>query len=309
LNFQAGTLWDSILRRTTHAIHCGALHTIPTKSEFISADGVDFLVRIVSNLARKDAAKKEQERSSDAVGDQPNPFLPYDEDLFVADVSGTHVAVLNKFNVVEQHLLIITRHFEDQETPLTVSDFEALWTCMGEYDGLAFYNSGETAGASQRHKHLQMVPLPLATAGPKVPIEPLLCIDNCSHTAGISPELPFIHAIAKIDSSWLVSPRQTARSTFELYNSMLELVRTASNTRFDPKSQSKAYNLLVTRQWMLLVPRVAECFASISINALGFAGALLVRNEWELQILKETGPLAAIKQVSVTDDRGGKIKR
>ncbi len=302
MNFQPGTLWQSILGRTRHAINCGALHTIPTKSEFISEGGANFLVRIVSNLERKDAALKVQQRYADAVENKPNPFLPYDEDLFVADISNTHVALLNKFNVVEQHLLIITRNFEDQETLLTLSDFEALWTCMAEYDALAFYNSGETAGASQRHKHLQMVPLPLATAGPKVPIEPLLCIDRCSYPTGVSPMLPFINAIAKINASSLISPQQIARTTFELYNTMLELVRSKCATRMDPESQVDAYNLLVTRQWMLLIPRVAEHFASVSINALGFAGALLVRNHREMRLLKDTGPLAALQQVSVPDD-------
>ncbi len=302
MSFEPGTLWESIQRTTTDAIGCGALHPIPTDSAFISEGGVDFLIRIVSNLTRKDEAKRQQQQVSNSAKKQPNPFLPLEKDLFVADISDTHVAVLNKFNVVDHHLLIITRRFEDQETLLSVKDFVALWTCMVEYDGLAFYNGGETAGASQRHKHLQMVPLPLATVGPKVPIEPLLRINHCSDPIGFSAQLPFIHALARIDSSHLVSPRLIAKSTHALYKRMLEMVGIETDTEPTSELQSKPYNLLVTRQWMLLVPRVTEYFDTISINALGYAGALLVRNHREMQFLKARGPLEALKRVSVDND-------
>ena len=61
---------------------------------------------------------------------------------------------------------------------------------------------------------------------------------------------------------------------------------------------SRPYNLLVTRQWMLLVPRQRECFADISLNALAFAGALLVRDRTQLEVVKHHGPIAALQHVA-----------
>ena len=151
-----GTLWTSVKERTEYALQCGALLSIPTEFEFVEQDGVRFLVRILSNLNRKKAAKDKQEKQSATSGEEFNPFLPYEEDLFVADISDTHVCILNKFNVVDYHLLIITRGFEEQESLLTLEDFTAMWVCLADFDGLAFYNSSKTAGASQRHKHLQL---------------------------------------------------------------------------------------------------------------------------------------------------------
>ncbi|MEQ8960116.1 MAG: phosphorylase, partial [Coleofasciculus sp. C2-GNP5-27] len=58
------------------------------------------------------------------------------------------------------------------------------------------------------------------------------------------------------------------------------------------------YNLLATREWMLIVPRSQEEFESISINSLGFAGALLVRNSQQMQSLKDAGPVTILKHVS-----------
>lgn len=165
-----GSLWPLLLERSARALRLGALHSIPTEYRYLSQDGVDFLVRVIANLARK-----AQARPSRPQGAAPaNPFLPYEQDLFVADVSDTHVCLLNKFNVVDHHLLLITRVHEDQERLLTLADFEALWACLEESPALGFYNGGTIAGASQTHKHLQLVPLPLASQGPAVPMAPAL---------------------------------------------------------------------------------------------------------------------------------------
>ncbi|MBN4003668.1 phosphorylase [Nostoc sp. LPT] len=288
-----GTLWTSVKERTEYALQCGALLSIPTEFEFVEQDGVRFLVRILSNLNRKKAAKKKQEKQSVTSGEEFNPFLPYEEDLFVADISDTHVCILNKFNVVDYHLLIITRGFEEQESLLTLEDFTAMWACLADFDGLAFYNSSKTAGASQRHKHLQLVPLPLAPSGLQIPIEPLLTSSQFQNSNATLAKLPFVHAFASLNSNWVRSPFAGAQATLEIYHTLRHAVG------LDAK-QFGAYNLLATREWMLIVPRSQEHFQSISVNSLGFAGALLVRNAAEMEILKTQGPMTILKNVAVS---------
>ena len=58
------------------------------------------------------------------------------------------------------------------------------------------------------------------------------------------------------------------------------------------------YNLLATRRWLLLVPRSEEYFEGISINALGFAGALLVKDTTQLAVLRSHGPMTALRHVA-----------
>ncbi|MFS0513124.1 phosphorylase [Nostoc sp. UIC 10607] len=287
-----GTLWTSVKEQTEHALQCGALLSIPTDFEFVEQDNVRFLVRILSNLNRKKAAKEKQEKQSATSGQEFNPFLPYEKDLFVTDISDTHVCILNKFNVVNYHLLIITRAFEEQESLLTLEDFTAMWACLADLDGLAFYNSGKTAGASQRHKHLQLVPLPLALSGPQVPIEPLLTAKFQDSNITL-PGLPFIHAFAPLDPHWAQSPLAGAQATLEIYRTLRHAVGLDAR-------ESGAYNLLATREWMLIVPRSQEHFQSISVNSLGFAGALLVRNAAEMEVLKAQGPMTILKNVAVS---------
>lgn len=281
---EPGQLWSKVKATTENAIACGALLSIQTECELVEQNKVSFIVRILSNLVRKDEAKKKQSQDF-------NPFLPYEQDLWVADISDTHVCILNKFNVVDYHLLIITRAFEEQESLLTQPDFTAMWACLADVDGLAFYNGGKIAGASQKHKHLQIVPLPLANTGVNVPIEMLFAEAEFVDSVGKVPGLPFVHALTRFDSDLTKSPIDAGTATVERYQALLKAVGLSNWT--------DAYNLLVTREWMLMVGRSRECFESISVNSLGFAGALLVRNREQLQLLKHYGVMNVLKSVGV----------
>ena len=293
----SGTLWERLKQQTEYALECGALQPIPTEYEFVEQDNICFLVRILSNLSRKDEARKQQEKKKVVTGKDFNPFLPYEEDLFVADISKTHLCLLNKYNVVDYHLLIVTREFEEQENLLNLQDFQALGSCMGEFEGLAFYNSGKTAGASQRHKHLQIVPLPMVPNGEKIPIDRAIATARFDNGIGVTSYFPFRHALAKLDSAWVHSPVESAAEILEFYLTLLKAVGIEGSDGMSGK-HSGDYNLLVTREWMLVVPRSYEDFQSISVNSLGFAGALLVKNQEQMKIIKEHKPLTILRHVS-----------
>ena len=294
---EQGTLWRRLLATTESAQRCGALLPVPTECAFIEDQGARFFVRVLSSLRRKDEARKKQDAATQA-GKSANPFLPPEKELTVADISATHIAVLNKFNVVDHHLLLITRCFEDQDTLLTPADFEALWLCMAEYDGLAFYNGGREAGASQRHKHLQFVPLPLSPEGPAVPIEPLLAAADAGNAACPVPAFPFLHAFRRLANILADGPYAAAKRSFELYGAMLSDVGMHAPPVSGLAMQSMPYCFLVTRDWMLLVPRSKEFYEDISFNSLAFGGSFFVRDRGQLELLKKCGPLNALREVA-----------
>ncbi|MFM7363904.1 MAG: DUF4922 domain-containing protein [Cuspidothrix sp.] len=285
IRLKPGTLWTSVKTTTEQALKSGTLKSIPTEMEIIEQDGVKFVVRILANLNRKKADQKKQDQKAAKTGKEFNPFLPYEQDLFVADVSPTHVCLLNKFNVVEHHLLIITRAFEEQESLLTLEDFTAMWTCLLEFDGLVFYNGGKIAGASQRHKHLQIVPI----RGTDIPISPLIKTAKFNNSVGTIREFPFLHGFTNIEID------ETAEITLEKYHNLLDNL---GITCLGSNIQSAAYNLLITKEWMLIVPRQHEEFNSISINSLGFAGALLVKNQEQMQLVKDINPIKILTNVA-----------
>ena len=153
------SLLEIVDRVTVQAKQKGALESIQTTASIVEEMGIPFIVRWVDSLEKKE--KSDQSKQQQKVKPKDfNPFLPYDQDLYVGDLTESHVCLLNKFNVVDRHILIVTKAFESQEQLISVADFYAALQCLREFDGLAFFNGGTNAGASQPHKHLQMVPLP-----------------------------------------------------------------------------------------------------------------------------------------------------
>jgi ATP adenylyltransferase len=297
LQLVPGTLGNAVKHRTQMAIASGALQSIPTDYEVVEQAGIAFLVRILKNLDRKEQEKRKQEKQKAKTGKDFNPFLPYEEALFVADLTSTHLCLLNKFNVVDHHLLMITRQFEEQDRWLTFEDFLALWLCLREMDGLAFYNGGAEAGASQRHKHLQLVPFSLVPDGTGLPITPV--ITQAALAAGMISTLPFQHGIAALNLALADEPTIVAQHFLSTYHQLLHATGLIAHPAPTEATQSAPYNLLITREWMFLVPRSQDNVAGISVNSLGFAGALLVRNATQMQTLKMMQPLSLLQQVAI----------
>ncbi|CAM4380609.1 ATP adenylyltransferase family protein [Corallococcus exiguus] len=273
-------LWPRTLDVTRHALETGALQPIATEARTVPVAGTEFQVRVLGRVALK-----ERKRPAPSGSEPFNPFANPEPDLVLGDVAPAHVCLLNKFNVVEHHLLLVTRAFESQDALLTPADFDALSTCLEGLDGLAFYNAGETAGASQRHKHLQLVP-PLGPDRLRAPVEALFPVLPGPGRVVAAESLPFAHLLAGL-GPW-GAPGQGARmlAAYRLLRDALGLAEHAP------------YNLLVTRDWMLLVPRSRAEHLGVNVNALGFAGSLLVRTPEQFDAVAALGPLELLRQVA-----------
>jgi ATP adenylyltransferase len=257
-----------------------------------------FMVRVATNLLRK-ARDRQQRTNSSQSGEAFNPFLPPEPELTVGEISATHLAVLNKFNVVQHHLLIVTRDFEHQETLLTQADFEALWHCLREYPALGFYNGGAEAGASQRHKHLQLVPLPLYGGRSDYPFAGRFACAPQGDRIQSLRSLPFLHAWARLPMGiGALEPVAAARQSLNRYREMLRRVGIQAIPDEAGVRQSAPYNLLMTDAWMLLVPRSQESSQGISVNALGYVGSLFVKDSDGLEIIRRSGPMTLLQAVS-----------
>lgn len=287
-----GAFWPRLLERERHALACNALQPIETEQSLLQRNGMTWLVRRVSSLARK--ARDAKQRREQATRKPSNPFLPPETDLTLGAIGPGHLCLFNKFNVIEHHVLIVTRDFEHQECLLTAADFAALAYCLHERGGLGFYNGGRVAGASQPHKHLQWIPLPLADTGPAVPIAPLLDAPEPPGRIGQCPSLPLPHAFVRLAPE---TPTD-AGALYRHYIGLLEAIGVEALSLGDETRQSAPYNLLLTRDWMLAVPRTCECHAGISVNALGFAGSLFVMQPEQLAQVEAVGPLTLLGAVT-----------
>jgi ATP adenylyltransferase len=269
-------------RTIAAALAEGALLPIRTEQDWLEEAGLRFSVRWVSSLALKDRA-----RVDTVIARRPdfNPFLPPEPALTVAEIGADHRVVLNKFPVIERHLLIVTRHFEDQCAPLTAADFAALAGVVGAHGGLGFYNGGRIAGASQAHKHLQWIPSGAAGLASFLPaLQRSTAVDNRA--------LPWAHAAVALGEAVWANPAgagESVRAAYHLACARLDLPCAAA--------PMPPYNLLVAREALLLVPRTQEKWADVSINSLAWAGSLFVRDRAQLEALRAHGPLAVLAAV------------
>jgi ATP adenylyltransferase len=284
--FVPGQLWPRLIEQSRYALSTGALQPIATESTGLAEGGINFVVRILANLHRKKTTTQRQQQ------EKRNPFLPYEPDLLVGYFSKTHLGLLNKFNAVDHHLLIVTRQFEDQQTPLNPPDFAAAVQVLREKPGLIFYNSGPIAGASQPHRHLQWIPFPLGENGQDFPLASLFTQALTQPKA-----LPFTLAIAPLTADSLRS-EDGGKHCHQLYTQLLQQL----DLHPQPSQNPQPHNLLMTADFLSLIPRTQESYQGIEVNALGFAGGLLVRNSDQLQTLKKLGPFNLLRQVGIPQD-------
>ncbi len=135
--------------------------------------------------------------------------------------------------------------------------------------GLAFFNCGDASGHSQPHKHVQLVPLPFAQhARAPVPIGPLVEAGAASSAPG---EVFSVRALPFRNTC--VAWPDAARVTAEQLTFWQASLRDAALS----DSPAESYNFLLATNWMIAVPRSAERGLGIAVNALGFAGTMLVR--------------------------------
>jgi ATP adenylyltransferase len=277
------TLAARIDRAQTHALSTGALLPVEMETRIIRDSGVDFEVTWLSSLALKDLAGK-MPRAGDRSS--TNPFLPFEQDLHVADLSETHVAILNKFQSMPGHLVIITRAFEAQSAPLDRADLAACVDLLAEEPGLVFFNSGPDAGASQSHRHLQFLP------GFNAPVAGLVEQPETPWVAGRAAALPFAHRLYGLPADAFDGPAETTdRLTACLRDAYAAL-------NFGEGPVLPGYNLLMTRDWFMVIPRRVETVAGVSMAALGFAGVIGLRSVDQFAAVESVGPMAMLVAVA-----------
>jgi sulfate adenylyltransferase (ADP) / ATP adenylyltransferase len=266
--------WTEVVDRAESALASGSMHSFECQLEYAQHAGVEFVIRVATKFPSGETASG---RGADAPKLPKNPFLDPEPALLVRELTPTHRALLNKFSVLREHLLVVTREFADQRELLDERDFAALALCMADAEVLAFYNGGAEAGASQGHKHLQVVTLPLSPRH-SVPIDSLL------RTA--TPSLPFRHAFTRLDPGQVASPAA-------MHATYRDLHRRAGLAAPQP------YNLLVTNEWMLLVPRARDRYEGISINSLAFAGSFFVRDARQAHVIAAAPPMSVLASVAM----------
>ena len=134
-------------------------------TELVEDEGIPFIVMLLAKLSKKPTGP------SSPSPIYKDPFLPpFEEGLFIAELSETHTLLFNKFQVCKEHVLVVTTKFERQDSPLDRADLEAVVKTMLSLDAFMYFNQGPHSGASQPHKHMQLIPF-ASLVGKTLPVE------------------------------------------------------------------------------------------------------------------------------------------
>ena len=271
---RAERYWRNALEVSRRAREAGDL--VPLATRVVADPALEpFLLRELTGLPP---------RHLRSAGPRPNPFLPWDRPLEVDRLQGGHVLLLNKYPVQEAHLLVISHEWQPQSGWLRTLDWQAVAQVAADTAGLWFFNSSATAGASQPHRHLQLLPRHADQAS--CPLAPWML----QQLAGERPTWPWAYRLSRR------SDPQGGSDLLGLYlRHCRDLQLGEPGTSASPLH---AYNLLFDDQWFLTVRREREHQAGFSINGLGFAGSLLSTTGSDRQWLLRHGPLALLEAVA-----------
>ena len=272
-------IWSKALEISRKAIDCGAVIPLETIKYKSNEEYLDYELRILQCPIPNYLIE---------YGPKRNPFIPWDSRLKIESVNDKHTLILNKYPVQLGHMLLITNSWNPQNGWLDIEDFEAIVKVDNDTTGLWFFNSSREAGASQPHRHFQLLPR--------------------HFNERICPRYEWFSTLLnskkdnKSDISHCISIKSRDENSnvqaIDLYNSYKFMVKDMNLGDIDLMNKPlKPYNLLITSEWITLITRYTDKSNGFSINALGFAGYFLATKKSNIDTLIKFGPEKILKDV------------
>ncbi|KAL7943532.1 alpha-galactosidase [Trichoderma barbatum] len=312
------------------ALSVNELHYFPTQVTILHINSITFQLRFSPSLANKPKGPPPDPSQPRKPFD---PFANPPASLFVTDLGPSHYLVLNKFAVVPEHFILATKEYKLQTHVLEESDLEATLACIDAYeqagndetssvsqerksqgDGLfAFFNGGQHSGASQPHRHIQLLPVSRMKDG----LDTNSSWDVLAQQAEKIEKTPFVAFSEPISVD--TSPASLHAAYLRLYKRACQAVAqhtgATSLASDDIPTTGEAmisYNMAMTKDTLVICPRLSEGseirnsetsspIGSLALNGTVLAGTALVKSEAEWEALKKSpsGVLAVLKSIGV----------
>lgn len=197
-------------------------------------------------------------------------------------------------------------------------DLEATYACLKTWQEgsdskqrlFAFFNSGEHSGASQAHRHLQLLPVENMHEGDRTSGWQVLIDLILSHGQGKAgdgllqyPDIPFTHFARQFNAV------PSGSMLLSIYNELYDAARQAVD-RYIARDPEKfalhptergdlpiSYNLAMTTAGMAIMPRRAEGamlrhedgseIGFVALNGTTLGGTMMVKRQEEWDALRE----------------------
>ena len=273
------SIWSKALEISRKAVNCGAIIPLKTIKYKSNEKNCDYELRFLKGPIPKHLIE---------YGPKRNPFIPWDSRLQVQKINDKHILILNKYPVQIGHMLLITNSWKPQNGWLNEDDFEAIVNVDNDTTGLWFFNSSKEAGASQPHRHFQLLPRRYdESVCPRFDWFCSLLNSNKNNNSEISHCISIRQRNNNINSS-----------SYDLFSSYKSMINEMNLGDIDIINKPlKPYNLLITSKWIALITRKTDRSNGFSINALGFAGYFLGTRRSDVDTLIKFGPETILKDV------------
>ncbi|KGF89559.1 MULTISPECIES: DUF4922 domain-containing protein [Prochlorococcus] len=262
--------WKKALSQTRLSIEDESL--IPLKTDIITSDLYqenDFIIR------KLDTSKFYKKK---IYGPKQNPFCPWEKILEIDKIGDNHQLILNKYPVQKGHILLITNNWKPQNGWLDIKDWSAIQKVNKDTSGLWFFNSSPMAGASQPHRHFQLLRRSKDER-------------SCPRENWFLENKLYKNEDSKLKKNIIVSKFNFNENSILLFELYLNLCKKLGlGEPISDKKPRYPYNLLITNKWIAIVKRNNDHIHGFSINGLGFAGYLLVTEKSNINYLKKYGP-------------------
>ncbi|KAH3662318.1 hypothetical protein OGAPHI_005569 [Ogataea philodendri] len=289
-------LAEAVREKFSAALKNGQLVFAPSKHEQYTdeATGMRCELMIVEGLSKRPINRPTQPGSDEKISSdkleqvkKKNPFMkPEPELTVIQDLVGEYRLILNKFPNIEEHFLMVTKEFVQQDTLLKPVELQLMHTILGQLNTsqsrfFAFFNSGPESGYSQFHKHIQFMKLPpnfevyqdALVAGSEffIPRE----LDG-SEQPLMNKQLTFKHFVLKLPRKF-ASEEEQSTSLAMMYMYLFKRVLNVFKEQ-GLDSTKISYNFLMMEDWMMIIPRSHAFFDGVWQNSLGFMGLFTMKD-------------------------------
>lgn len=201
-------------------------------------------------------------------------------------ISKTHSIVYNKYPVFKDHLLVITRAYENQSIRLTANDLIVTYQTLFAVKGFAFYNSSKVAGASQEHKHLQVL------GYENFDNDFFKQIRKSFEHVQLTDKEEYKQVQCWVFEEWIYAGikfrKVGSKDTQEEYAEYLKKVYELGMGLLGQYHNTTDYNLVMGEDYLLVVPRSQEKFqGKVSLNGFALIGSLAATSNEKAALMAE----------------------
>lgn len=185
--------------------------------------------------------------------------------------------------------ILHTTEYEKQKDDLDLDDLRATWAVLGHLraegqEVMAIYNCGAEAGASQGHKHVQIFPRPKKADFELWPDR----VETGEGRIGTENTIPYKHVLTRI------SEDATAEDVCSCYQMLLSEIRPILE-----QNGTEDYNMILVKEWMLMIPRRHHGRNAVEANAVGMMGMVWLKSLEERKGWVELGMTEHLRYLGV----------